>query len=371
MMFAEKQMLFGLLALQNNFVTREQLVMAFTKWTLDKNRSLEDIWREAGVLTDETVKLLSALVEWHVAQHDNDPVTSLAAISSVESGKAALQQLGDPGLDATLAHVAPERRFQDEVTVAPPATRGSAAPKTKSSFAGRFRILRPHAKGGLGEVFLAHDEELNRDVALKEIQTHFADEPNSRARFLLEAEITGGLEHPGIVPVYGLGTYADGRPYYAMRFIRGDNLKAAIDRYHQSSPHAPREDSAASRAKSWFRFPLAEREGYIGARNLQLRELLGRFIDVCQAIEYAHSRRVLHRDLKPGNIMLGKYGETLVVDWGLAKPQGSGPADNQEQQEATLQPRHSGDSPDACVWPSGGFGWTIGCSTRLQPRAAD
>src|SRR5262249_2271311 len=152
-------------------------------------------------------------------------------------------------------------------------------------------------QGGLGEVFVARDEELKREVALKEIQGRHADQPESRARFLLEAEVTGGLEHPGIVPVYGLGTDGDGRPFYAMRFIQGDSLKEAIDRFHG----AERAGQSAS------------------ARSLGLRELLGRFVDVCQAIEYAHSRGVLHRDLKPGNVMLGKYGETLVVDWGLAK----------------------------------------------------
>ena len=79
---------------------------------------------------------------------------------------------------------------------------------------------------------MALDAELNREVALKQILDHHADDPTSRQRFLLEAEITGGLEHPGIVPVYGLGTYGDGRPYYAMRFIRGDSLKEAIEQFH-------------------------------------------------------------------------------------------------------------------------------------------
>jgi serine/threonine protein kinase len=94
--------------------------------------------------------------------------------------------------------------------------------------------LRPHARGGLGEVFVALDQELHREVALKEIQEDHAHDAISRRRFLLKAEITGGLEHPGIVPVYGLGQYSDGRPFYAMRFIKGDNLKEVIRRFHEA-----------------------------------------------------------------------------------------------------------------------------------------
>ena len=161
----------------------------------------------------------------------------------------------------------------------------------------RFRIIRPHAKGGLGEIFIAEDTELHRNVALKEIRLEQAFRPESQARFLLEAEVTGMLEHPGVVPVYGLGTYPDGRPYYAMRFIEGESLKEAIRTVSRCRHRRPR-----SRASS-----------------LRVAKLLARFIEVCNAIEYAHSCGVLHRDLKPENIMLGKYGETLVVDWGLAK----------------------------------------------------
>jgi serine/threonine protein kinase len=159
----------------------------------------------------------------------------------------------------------------------------------------RFQILRPHARGGLGEVFVAHDGELNRSVALKEIQERYADHPEMRARFLVEAKVTGGLEHPGIVPIYSLGHHADGRPYYAMRFIRGETLKDAIARFHQSPARA------------------------FVQGDLEFRQLLSRFVAVCNAVAYAHSRGVIHRDLKPANVMLGKYGETLVVDWGLAK----------------------------------------------------
>src|SRR5205823_10917078 len=103
-------------------------------------------------------------------------------------------------------------------------------------------VLRPHAAGGLGQVSVALDKELNRQVALKEIKEKHVGSQEARSRFMLEAEITGGLEHPGIVPVYSLGTYADGRPYYAMRFIKGDSLKEAIDRFHK--PPTPRGESS-------------------------------------------------------------------------------------------------------------------------------
>jgi eukaryotic-like serine/threonine-protein kinase len=162
----------------------------------------------------------------------------------------------------------------------------------------RYQIRRLHARGGLGEVFVAYDGELGREVALKQIQAGQADHPESRARFVREAEITGRLEHPGIVPVYGLGRDSDGRPYYAMRFIEGKTFKEAIQQIHEAE--GPGRDP--------------------GERILALRKLLRHFLDVCDAVGFAHSRGVLHRDLKPANIMLGPYGETLVVDWGLAKP---------------------------------------------------
>jgi tetratricopeptide (TPR) repeat protein/tRNA A-37 threonylcarbamoyl transferase component Bud32 len=291
---ADRDLLFGLLALQNAFISRDALVGAFGAWVTDRSRALAQILADRGDLAAPLRVALDVLVDAHIARHGGDPAASLATIGSAGSAREALRQVADRAeadfdLRASLAHVG------TAVTDDSPAETRGPEPSVDGPPTVRYKRLRPHARGNLGEVFVAHDRELHREVALKEIQEKHADHPGSRTRFLLEAEITGGLEHPGIVPVYGLGAYANGRPFYAMRFIKGDSLADAISKFHSADP------------------------GDSGERTVALQKLLRRFLDVCNAIAYAHSRGVLHRDLKPGNIMVGKYGETLVVDWGLAK----------------------------------------------------
>jgi serine/threonine protein kinase len=159
---------------------------------------------------------------------------------------------------------------------------------------GSYILVRPLAQGGMGKVSIARDEPLKREVALKELLEVGSSNKLFRRRFLEEAEITGQLEHPGIIPIYALGTDRQGLPFYTMRLVHGMTLKEVISEHHNSY-----SDTA-------------------------LRELLRRFVAVCQTVAYAHARGVVHRDIKPSNIMLGKYGETLVMDWGLAKPVGDG-----------------------------------------------
>jgi len=309
---ADRNLLFGILALQMDFVSRDGLIRGMNAWVLEKSKPLGQVLVEQGALPADAHTALDVLVKKHLELHGNDPEKSLAAVSVAASVSAAssvredLRQVTDPDVQASLVHVPAEQPSGDPFLTRCP-TVGVA-----SSAGTRFRILRPHAKGGLGEVFVANDQELDREVALKQIQDKHADRLDSRARFVLEAKVTGGLEHPGVVPVYGMGEYPDGRPFYAMRFIRGTSLRDAVDRFH---------DADANRDP--------------GAGTLELRELLGRFIAVCYAMAYAHSRGVLHRDLKPANIMLGKYGETLVVDWGLAKPAGC--VEDTAVEEAPLQ----------------------------------
>jgi WD40 repeat protein/serine/threonine protein kinase len=303
---ANEQLLFGIIALQNNFVTREQFVAAFDAWVHDKSHALAEILEGQRALSPDDREILGRLVAKFVERHGGDPEQSLAALSAIPQVRQELENLQDAELGASLGHVG--SAVSSDPRLHP------TLPLTDDSPRGRFRILRPHAKGGLGQISVALDQDLHREVALKEIQPRHADNPISRERFLLEAEITGSLEHPGIVPVYALGHGPDGRPFYAMRFVKGDSLKHAIEDFH-SPDNQNRKDP--------------------GARQLALRQLLGRFIDVCNAMQYAHSRGVLHRDLKPGNIMVGKYGETLIVDWGLAKSVGR---DEITVEEATLAP---------------------------------
>ena len=160
---------------------------------------------------------------------------------------------------------------------------------------GRYTVLGEHARGGMGRVLVVHDAHLERDIALKELLPGLTDDSTPPlavrakemvARFVREARVTGQLEHPSIAPVHELGHREDGTPYYTMKLIRGRTLAQAI------------QDA--------------------GTLEGRLR-LLPHFVDLCQAVAYAHSRGVIHRDLKPQNVMIGEYGETVILDWGLAK----------------------------------------------------
>ena len=214
---ADHHLLCGLLALQVGLIDQSQLMAGFHAWTRDKARPLADHLISLGHLDPTHRPLLEGLAAAHLVRHDGDAEKSLAAIAVGRSTRESLAEIGDADVATSLVHLGVVL-----TQIAEDADRTATyCVGTATSDGQRFRVLRPLARGGLGAVFVALDTELHREVALKQILDQHADDPVSRARFVLEAEITGGLEHPGIVPVYGLGTYSDGRPYYAMRFVRG------------------------------------------------------------------------------------------------------------------------------------------------------
>ncbi|MEO8550853.1 MAG: serine/threonine-protein kinase, partial [Kofleriaceae bacterium] len=155
---------------------------------------------------------------------------------------------------------------------------------TRSPDDDRYVLRHLLGSGGMGEVWLAHDVRIDREIAIKMMRS--TGDPDAAARFLREARVQGRLEHPSVVPVHDLGG-AGSAPYFAMKRLTGTTLHDVI---------------AAHDDETWTR-----------------RKLLARFADVCLAIEFAHKRGVIHRDLKPANIMLGDFGETYVLDWGLAR----------------------------------------------------
>ena len=164
----------------------------------------------------------------------------------------------------------------------------------------RYEDVGLISMGGMGEVRRVWDRALNRTVAMKVLRRDLAERDDLVLRFIEEAEATGQLEHPGVVPIYDIGRLPDGRPYFTMKEIRARTMLDVIEELHQASPDTWRETETG-----W-----------------SFTKLVTAFRAVCDAVSYAHSRGVLHRDLKPTNVMLGEFGEVVVMDWGLAKVAG-------------------------------------------------
>jgi serine/threonine protein kinase len=160
----------------------------------------------------------------------------------------------------------------------------------------RYRDLLIFKRGGLGLLYRAHDESLHRETIVKFLNENCSGDPAALAQFQIEAEITARLDHPGVVPVYGIGETFDRRPFYVMQLISGRELREAIQEFHD--------------------LPAAKRGTAVGRR--QLYTLLEHLVSACNTVAYAHDVGILHCDLKPANIMIGRYGETFVLDWGLA-----------------------------------------------------
>lgn len=290
----EANLLFGVFGVQLKQFSAQQLSTIASDWASAPDHSIASRMIGAGILSKRDSDLLVSLVNQAIHAHGGDGKAALAAFG----GNARVQEAFLNSLPADLAQLAPpvpeDSGLATSVLIS---SHISAVTETQ----GRYSQISEHGRGGFGRVLLVHDQHLERDIALKELMAEalheaetvpeFGDAPSPTSidavrRFLQEARITGQLEHPSVVPVYELGRRQDGTLYYTMRFVRGVTMLKAL------------------------------RE----ARSLTKRmELLSNFVDLCHAIAYAHSRGVIHRDIKPTNIMVGHFGETVVLDWGLAK----------------------------------------------------
>jgi serine/threonine protein kinase len=320
---ADRNLLFGVLALQLDLLDAQQFADGCAGWAVSHSAGLGDWLVARSWLTPSDRAEVERLLERKVKKHGTG--AALRAATAAGPVRQALDAVPGPDVRQSLG--------------LPPAD-GPAVPPTKSLLPeqSRFALTRVHKEGGLGRVWVARDARLNREVAFKEIKPQHAASPEARRRLLQEAQITGQLEHPNIVPVYEYGRWpVSDEPFYAMKFVAGQTLSEAVAAHHT-----------------------ARRAGE--AEGPGRRHLLGAFVSVCQAVAYAHARGVLHRDLKPANVVLGRFGEVIVLDWGLAKVLG-GPEAEGDLPQVSL-------SEEARAGVSSGRG-LLGTPAYMAPEQAD
>lgn len=278
---SDRDVLFCVLAFRLDLLDPSQLLEALRDRGADGSVPLSRFVVGRGWLAPGQGDLLQRMIDAAVEAHGGDGRAAVAAVGADRLFRTALgvsirrDATGVPSLD--------DSAFSGPVIVS----------EVSQEHPRRYSVRGEQGSGGQARIFLARDEHIGRDVALKELlgsdDKATAEVPldgEELLRFMREARITGMLEHPSIVPVYEIGRRVNGALYYTMKLVRGKTLATALD----------------------------------GCASLRDRlRLLGHFEDLCQAVAYAHSLGVIHRDLKPGNVMIGDYGETVVLDWGLAK----------------------------------------------------
>jgi serine/threonine-protein kinase len=278
-----RDLLFGVLALNGGMIDRTHFADACSAWVSEKEISFADWLVQHGWLTAEDKAHIEYLLERAVGKCGGSPQSALATLAD-DPIRESLTRLPDPVVQRTVTML-PEPSGHVLLSTV------SYQPELRE----RYTLTHLHATGGIGQVWLARDLDLGREVALKELKPERATNPGIWARFLQEAQITGQLEHPGIVPIYELSRRSvQLRPFYTMRFVRGRTLTEASQAYHHKRQMGREEP-------------------------LEQQNLLTAFVAVCHAVAYAHSRGVIHRDLKGQNVVLGDFGEVILLDWGLAK----------------------------------------------------
>jgi eukaryotic-like serine/threonine-protein kinase len=320
----DRQLLFGAVALDLHLIDRDGLDRALAAWPSPDAQDLAAAMIGLDLITSESARVIARAVEDAVRQAGGDPAAALARFGGDPTGA---REGPRGGSTIVFAKGAPDEPARDDLqsfggapSLAPEASTPRFVGKLDDServtleHEGRYTIKREYGRGAIGRVLVAFDEHIGRDVAMKELLPERAVVPgelstprvsaSTSARFLREARITGQLEHPGIVPVYEIARRADGVTFYTMKLVRGQTLADKLKRVSEGGTAAPGKK--------------AEPGGGMTARL----QLLPHFLDLCQAMAYAHSKGVVHRDLKPANVMVGEFGETVVLDWGLAKVKG-------------------------------------------------
>jgi WD40 repeat protein/serine/threonine protein kinase len=335
----DANLLVGILAVQLRFTTTEQLVRAGAMWSIQEGLTLGQILIEQGAIDARELGIIEELIANQLEAAGGD----LSRVYELYGGDTAAQA----SFAGSLVFDTPA----DQPRARTPSGGGSGGRRLElgaddveglsTEPPGRYSLRGEQGRGGIGRVWVAYDTAIRREIALKELLPGGASSsggltPQRRsaaqtARFLREARITGQLEHPGIVPVHELGRRPDGTVYYTMKLVRGVTLAERL--------RACRD--------------LGERLG-----------LLSHFIDLCQAIAYAHSRGVIHRDIKPANVMVGEFGETVLLDWGLAKVRGQADAEADTLADELRQLKEAGEGESVSGKP-------IGTPSYMPPEQAD
>ncbi|MGD9633400.1 MAG: serine/threonine-protein kinase [Pirellulales bacterium] len=267
--------------LESGIVNERDIQAAVSDWSIHGSVSLAEHLEKRGLLTAAQIEALKQRAAGRVDR----------ARQSIAGGSQA-PEAGRSMLLATLERLDGSGRVAKLLGVTVAARHGDHDARVLE---GCYELIRKLGQGGLGRVWLARDVNLNRHVALKEISHPTGVSEAMIERFRHEAEITGRLDHPSIVPIYQLGKdESSGRMFYAMRFLGRTTLQDSINEYHERRLEG-NEDP------------------------MLLRHLLSAFVNVCHAIGHAHSRKVIHRDLKPENVVIDSFGQVIVIDWGLAK----------------------------------------------------
>jgi len=277
----ERDFVFASLMLRGRYLTERALRNAIRNWTPFGTVSLGEFLGQRGLLAPEVQTRINEEAEQYFESFNAIPVTKGIPHTAARRTSALLERLDPSGRVAKIFGLAG----------LPRAVVGNELRTSRS----HYRLIRKLGQGGLGTVWLAVDTSLNRYVAVKEIVGAPDRHSAASARFRREAEITGRLDHPGIVPVHILAEDTNGgRLFYVMRFLGNQTLEDAIRDYHE------RREAGQTQPMDFHR-------------------LLTAFVSVCQAIAYAHAHKVMHRDLKPQNVALDAFGQVIVLDWGLAK----------------------------------------------------